>query len=107
MHHVEIPDRVPLMNEVRRVVAGPVYIKDHVATGVVDNVRLAVLDLMGNLPFSGMLRARYLTRAAWEDLAAATGYTIDWGGRQTYRRGLFALLFPNRLEVTMRWTPRT
>jgi len=105
IHHVSREDRAPLMAEVRRVVRGPVYIKDHLSTGKLDHVRLAVLDLLGNLPFSGMLAARYLSRSEWNALARGAGYSIDWGRRRSYRGGPFALAFPNRLEVSMKWIP--
>jgi hypothetical protein len=53
-----------------------------------------------------MLWARYLTRAEWEELARASGWRI--AARATpraYRRGPFALVFPNRLEITLRLEP--
>ena len=103
IHHVPVDVRVGLFRELARVVDGPLYIKDHIAGGLLDRARLAVLDLLGNLPFSGMLRASYLTRTDWEMLAAAAGYRIAAERTGAYRSGPFAALFPNRLEIAMRW----
>lgn len=104
MHHVPVEARAKLLREIRRVVAGPLYIKDHEKRGVLDDVRLTILDAIGNLPFGGMLWARYLDRAEWERLAHDSGYRVARRAPGTvYRRSLFALVFPNRLEVTMRF----
>jgi SAM-dependent methyltransferase len=105
LHHVAPEARVPLMREIRRAVAGPVYIKDHLSTGAVDDVRLALLDFMGNVPFHGMVKACYLRQAEWEQLAGACGYRIAETATDRYRSGLFASAFPNRLETAMRWEP--
>lgn len=105
LHHVRVEDRIPLMREVRRVVRGPVYIKDHVSTGALDRARLVALDVMGNLIFKGMLEAHYLSPADWEALAAAAGYRCEARSVQVYRRGPSAVIFPNRLETVMRWAP--
>jgi SAM-dependent methyltransferase len=103
LHHVPPSARLALMRECARVVgAGPIYIKDHVAATRLDHARLLALDLMGNVPFGGMVKASYLMAEDWQRLAAAVGYRIDrWIGG-AYRSGAFARLFPNRLEVTMR-----
>ena len=91
------------MRECARVAgAGPIYIKDHLAASHLDHARLLVLDLMGNLPFGGMVKASYLTAEDWQRLAAAPGYRIDRQISGAYRSGTFERLFPNRLEVTMR-----
>jgi len=106
LHHVPVSGRAALLQECRRVAgSGPFYIKDHVSSGTVDDLRLATLDVLGNLPFSGMLRAWYLRESEWDDLAAQTGHqrSATLGG--LYRHGLAAVLFPNRLEVSMRWSP--
>jgi hypothetical protein len=71
-----------------------------------DDIRLAVLDAVGNIPFGGMVWARYLGRPEWERLANESGYRIaDRAEGLRYRSGLFAVLFPNSLEVTMRFEP--
>jgi SAM-dependent methyltransferase len=103
VHHIPIDVRAPLFREIGRVVAGPLYIKDHEARGWLDHRRLAALDFIGNIPFGGMVRADYLTRADWQALAAASGYRIVETVQARYRHGPFAWLFPNRLEITMRW----
>ena len=106
LHHVPVAARAGLLREIRRVVNGPLYIKDHEGRGLIDHWRLTALDAIGNIPFGGMLWARYLSRTEWEDLAVASGWRI--GARDTasrYRSGPYALIFPNRLEVTMRFDP--
>ena len=103
LHHVPRPIRPALMRECARVAGGgPIYIKDHLAVSHLDHPRLLVLDLMGNLPFGGMVKASYLTAEDWRQLAAAAGYRIDRQVGGAYRSGMFERLFPNRLEVTMR-----
>jgi len=107
LHHVPVAARPGLLRECRRVAgSGPLYIKDHVSTGRLDDVRLAALDLLGNLPFHGMVRARYLREPDWTHLADASGYEIGAPQSGAYRRGLSAWLFPNRLELSMRWQPK-
>ena len=106
LHHVPVQARADLLVEVRRILgASPLYIKDHVATNIVDHGRLALLDVIGNVPFGGMVSARYLSMQDWRRLAVETGYRIEAQISGDYRQGLAALAFPNRLEVTMRWRP--
>ena len=105
VHHIPPNGRVALFRQIRRVVRGPLYIKDHVAASRLDHARLALLDLIGNTPFSGMVKADYLSAAEWSALADESGYRIAETVGGTYRKGLFAAIFPNRLEVTMRWDP--
>jgi ubiquinone/menaquinone biosynthesis C-methylase UbiE len=107
MHHVPITSRVILMRECRRVAGkGPIYIKDHISQGTIDDARLQILDLLGNVPFHGMLRARYLRDKDWRDLARATNHVEGDRLSGTYRSGAFEILFPNRLETMMRWDSR-
>jgi hypothetical protein len=94
-----------LIAEIARVVKGPLYIKDHLALGRLDDLRLAILDFLGNTPFHGMVRADYLTAREWRDLAEHGGYRICEAPRRRYRGGPFAMLFPNRLEMVMKWAP--
>ena len=103
LHHVPIPVRPGLIAEIARVVAGPLYIKDHVQRSWLDRRRLAALDFIGNIPFGGMVSADYLSEAEWRSLAEGAGYEIVERVNRAYRHGPFALLFPNRLETTMRW----
>lgn len=103
MHHVPKDVRAPLMAEIARVTGGgPILIKDHLAASAIDHRRLYALDVMGNVPFGGMVKANYLTAAEWQALASGAGYTIERQISGTYRTGAFATAFPNRLEITMR-----
>lgn len=106
LHHVPLAARADLLREIRRTVTGPLYIKDHERRGILDHWRLTGLDAIGNIPFGGMLWARYLSRAEWQALADAAGYRIAARAPpQRYRAAPYALVFPNRLEVTMRFEP--
>src|SRR5215510_6394220 len=104
LHHVPKRIRVPLLQECRRV-ARVVYIKDHLAESRLDHLRLAVLDVVGNVPFGGMTSADYLTRADWITLAAQSGFSIACRLSDRYRSSIMSRLFPNRLEILMKWTP--
>jgi hypothetical protein len=103
VHHIPLASRLPLFRELRRVVDGPLYIKDHEARGRLDRMRLTLLDAIGNIPFGGMVEADYLTMEQWTDLAASSGFRIAETVHESYRSGPYALLFPNRLEIAMRW----
>lgn len=106
LHHVPVSGRAALIRECRRVAGrGPIYIKDHVSTGKTDDRRLTVLDFLGNVPFSGMVRASYLREEDWRELAAETRHETSESISGSYRSGIQAALFPNRLEVSMRWRP--
>lgn len=103
IHHIPSQTRVPLLRDIRRVVAGPLYIKDHEARGMLDHARLTALDFIGNIPFGGMVRAEYLSMHDWWKLAVEAGYRVADMARSNYRGGAYAAIFPNRLELTMRW----
>lgn len=104
IHHVPVAARVALLRECARVTAGGnLYLKDHEARGGLDRLRLTILDALGNTPFGGQVRASYPAAEEWDQLAAAAGYRIERRVSGDYRHGLFAALFPNRLEITMRW----
>lgn len=106
MHHVPEGARVALLREIRRAVAGPVFIKDHIGGTLARDLQLAILDAVGNIPFGGMIKASYLSEAQWEELAAAGGYAIAATAQQRrYRAGPMAAAFPNRLETTFRLDP--
>jgi SAM-dependent methyltransferase len=106
LHHVPVKARARLMSECRRVAGGgPIYIKDHLSQGAVDDVRLAILDLLGNLPFNGMVRASYLREEDWRQLAARTGHRTGERLSGQYRKRPMEVLFPNRLEISMCWQP--
>jgi len=106
LHHVPVAARVRLLVECRRVAGdGPLYIKDHISSGALDDARLAVLDLLGNTPFRGMVRASYLRERDWRELARQSRYQASAPRSGLYRSGALAALFPNRLEVSMQWRP--
>jgi ubiquinone/menaquinone biosynthesis C-methylase UbiE len=106
LHHVPILARAPLLRECLRVAGdGPIYIKDHLSGGTLDDARLAVLDLLGNVPFHGMVSARYLRDAEWLSLARSAGFREAERLSGEYRSGAFGALFPNRLEISMKWLP--
>lgn len=106
LHHVPVAQRLSLLRECRRVVGrGPLYIKDHISRGRGDDVRLAALDLLGNAPFNGMVKARYLREADWHDLAEQAGYVSGKRLVGDYRGGLMGAIFPNRLELSTAWRP--
>ena len=107
VHHVPLAVRARLFSEIARVVDGPLYIKDHEARSWLDHRRLAALDVLGNVPFGGMVRADYLTLRDWQALADAAGYRIVETLHGSYRSGAMELAFPNRLEITMRWEKRS
>ncbi|MEQ1510705.1 MAG: class I SAM-dependent methyltransferase [Sphingopyxis sp.] len=106
LHHVPIAERTSLLCQVRRVVKGPLYIKDHVRTGRLDNLRLTAMDAIGNIPFDGQVSANYLSQDDWQSLAEASGYRIGATAcPRAYRGPIHAIIFPNRLETTMRFDP--
>ena len=105
LHHVPTASRVALLKECRRVSkSGIVYVKDHLPVSALDHVRLTGLDLIGNIPFGGMVAARYVSQQQWLAMADAAGFCISAWEQESYRTGLLRYLFPNRLEVLMRWT---
>ena len=104
LHHVPRQHRVKLVSECKRV-AGPVYVKDHLSTGAIDRIALHFFDVIGNVPFSGMVKAEYLDSAEWRELATLTGYEMSTFRSGKYRGGIEALLGPNRLDFISRFEP--
>lgn len=103
LHHVKPAVRPGLLREALRVTAGgPLLIKDHIADTALDRARLTWLDLVGNLPFHGMVAADYLGDRDWRELFAGLGCSVEALAAGAYREGLPARLFPNRLEVCLR-----
>ncbi len=101
LHHVASDVRIPLLRECRRVVAGgPVIIKDHVVRQRGDRMRLLLLDIMGNLPSGGMVKADYLTDDEMQSLLQRVGYDRRRTLSGEFRRGIMSIAFPNRLEKT-------
>jgi len=107
IHHVPARARASLLTECGRVAGGGhLYLKDHVAAGWLDRVRLTILDALGNTPFGGQVRATYPVASEWDELATAAGYRIERRISGEYRNGIVGALFPNRLEASMRWARR-
>ena len=105
LHHVPRESRVSLLKECGRV-ANTIYIKDHLPKVPLDHARLAMLDLLGNVPFGGMVQAHYIERAEWQALAEQAGFKIEDWQYNRYRSGPMAWVFPNDLEILMKWTVR-
>ena len=105
IHHVPKQNRICLLREIRRILKGPLYIKDHQVRSRLDHVRLFALDAIGNIPFGGMVKASYLTDENWRRLARETGFRIAKKIGADYRIGVAERFFPNHLEVAMRWEP--
>ena len=103
LHQVPREGRTRLLAESLRVSGGAcVVIKDHLADSPLDHARLAWLDLVGNAPFGGMVKASYLSTPEWRQLFHATGSCGERLDGTGYRRGAFAVAFPNRMEVLFR-----
>lgn len=103
LHHVPPSGRLPLLREALRVTGdGPLIVKDHLASGLLDHLRLWALDVLGNAPRGAMIAARYLGNAEWEALLEALGCVGALLPVGHYRAGAWALCFPNRLEICLR-----
>jgi len=103
LHHVPSELRSQLVSEALRVTGGAcVIVKDHVADSVLDRARLAWLDLVGNLPFRGVVQAEYLSMEDWHRLFVDTGCNAERLTGSPYRTGPGRVFFPNRLEVLFR-----
>lgn len=106
LHHVPDRQRIALIAECVRVTGGgPIIVKDHVALRRSDYLRLAMLDVLGNLPAGGMVKAEYLTDGTMDQLFASVGYSPFSKVGAEFRTGLLCLLFPNRLEQTVLFAP--
>jgi SAM-dependent methyltransferase len=103
LHHAKPGIRGALLREARRVTGGgPLLVKDHLTTGALDSLRLWALDVLGNVRQGFMVSATYLGRAEWEALLGELDCTAAMLPVGQYRAGLWALLFPNRLEICFR-----
>lgn len=81
LHHSQDP--VALLSDVKRVVRGDVVVKDHLVTGMLSRVFLAVLDYVGN-GYEGVAVTRgYLDDSQWRRLLDASGY--DWASRHSMK----------------------
>lgn len=107
LHHVSEQRRAPLLKEAVRVAGGgPLLIKDHLAEGWLAHMRLATLDWIGNVPFGGMVKAKYLDASQRMALFRELDCEVEAICGSPYRNGLWKTLFPNRLEILFRATPR-
>ena len=101
LHHVPVASRPSLIRECQRVCCGTIYVKDHLPIGALDHLRLFCLDVIGNLPHGGMVKASYLSEQDWHALFSDYERTaLPHGG---YRTGVFAVIFPDRLETFMKF----
>jgi SAM-dependent methyltransferase len=98
LHHAKDPDG--LMADVRRVTRSRAIVKDHVARGPLDHLKLGALDVMGNLRFGAQIEASYLSMERWERLFGSLPRTrvAAFHGLR-FRRGLMEWVFANGLEV--------
>jgi len=98
LHHASDPGA--LLREARRVTRKRIIVKDHLSEGRLDDLKLAALDVMGNLRLGAQVSAVYLTRQRWNELfASLPGVRVSTFERLPFRRGLLELLFSNGLEV--------
>ena len=103
LHHVGPEARPALLAEALRVTGGgPLVIKDHLPASTLDHWKLAWLDFLGNVPFGGMVSAKYLEDAEWRALAEGLGCRSERIDGAGYRGALSAWLLPNRLEFCLR-----
>ena len=107
LHHVPVGHRTPLLQEALRVAGGgPLLIKDHLAEGWLARPQLTLLDWIGNVPFGGMVKASYLDAHQWIELFRELDCDVETITNSPYRKGLWKSLFPNKLEIFFRATPR-
>ena len=69
LHHASDP--AALLREVRRVTRKRIIVKDHLSAGRLDDLKLAALDVLGNLRLGAQVAAVYLTRQRWDELFAS------------------------------------
>ena len=105
LHHVPEEARLGLLAEALRVTRRALLVKDHLATGAWSHRVLAVMDLVGNAPFGGMVSATYLDADAWQKLFSALPIHVEAFGRLGVQRGPRSVLFRDRLEIVFRLTP--
>jgi len=98
LHHADDP--LALILEARRVARQRVLVKDHLARGAIDRLKLVALDVLGNLRLGAQVSATYLSREGWDALfravprAEVTAYCD-----LEFRRGALQRIFGNELEV--------
>jgi SAM-dependent methyltransferase len=98
LHHAADADG--LLGEVWRVTRKRVIVKDHLSTGRVDDVKLAALDVLGNLRLGAQVGAVYLSQDRWGELfRSLPGARVSTLEGLAFRRGLLERLFSNKLEI--------
>jgi len=98
LHHASDP--AALLGEVRRVTRKRIIVKDHLSAGRLDDLKLAALDVLGNLRLGAQVAAVYLTRQRWDELfASLPGVRVSTFEHLPFRRGLLELFFSSSLEV--------
>lgn len=105
LHHAEDP--LALLRDARRVVRQKILIKDHLRDGVLANLRLRLMDWMGNARYGVTLPYRYWTRAEWVDVFGAAGLHEEaiLSGFHLYRLPL-EWVFGGRLHFVAVLTPK-
>jgi SAM-dependent methyltransferase len=98
LHHASDADA--LMREVRRVTRKRIIVKDHLSSGRIDDLKLAALDVMGNLRLGAQVGAIYLSQERWAELfGSLPSVRVSTFRNLPFRRGLLELFFSNDLEV--------
>jgi SAM-dependent methyltransferase len=98
LHHASDP--AILMREVRRVTRRRIIVKDHLSESRVDELKLAALDVMGNLRLGAQVSATYLSQRRWDELfGSLPGVRVTAVRGLPFRRGLMEALFTSGLEV--------
>lgn len=97
LHHAANP--LALLLEARRV-ARRTIVKDHLARGKIDRLKLTALDVLGNLRLGAQVSATYLAQDAWDGLFRALPRThVAAHHGLAFRRGPLERIFENGLEV--------
>lgn len=105
IHHVPEEARAGLLAEVLRVTRRTILVKDHLATGALSRRVLGLMDLIGNAPFGGMVRAEYLDAESWKQLFSTVPVQVEAFGGLGVQRGPRAIVFRDRLEIAFRLAP--
>ncbi|MFN3255139.1 MAG: class I SAM-dependent methyltransferase [Ilumatobacter sp.] len=104
LHHAADPVRV--VSEAARVSRGGIVVKDHCNESVRQRVTLSFMDWVGNRQFGVGRDGRYLSRAEWREVWAATGLVETAGTEELdlYPR-VVKPLFENGLHFVARLEP--
>jgi SAM-dependent methyltransferase len=100
LHHAQAPEL--LLREIYRVTRSRVIVKDHLAHGWVDRMKLGLLDILGNAGTGAVVSARYLSRTEWLGLLSGLpSAEVTWHEDLSFRKGWLERLFSNRLEMML------